>query len=808
MRKFILLLALICGAQLSAQRITGRVLDMNDQSPIPQATVVLMQRGQEGPRVGTDANGTFDFQAPRGQWMLVVRAPGYAMHRQAVEVATGLLELGDISLDANSEELAQAEVRGRAVDALNGLDRKVYNMGDDLQVQGGTGTDVLRQVPNVSIDIDGNIALRGDENVTILIDGRPASLLGLTGANAFDRIPSANIERVEVVTNPGAKFDASGTGGILNIVTKKDRELPFNGNFQAGAGTNDKYNSNVNVSIPIQNFRLTGGINWGDRTKFHGGTTFRNYNFADTTFTFDQYNYGTRRNIMPSANLGLGYVLNKVHMFNVNYGYNIHDHRSTDSSHSINANEAHGFETTAIQNSDESAFETHQNFRFRYERKFDDRDKKWTIDANFGESVGTESSLSHFINDEDYPAELLYDGAAVQRFENTEGDRHYNIQTDIEWPISDKERVDFGGRFYMVDDRHTQEATQLLDPVSSTFTPDTLRSFDMTQNQYVAAAYATYGYVWNERWKAQVGMRYELAQLAFEVAGQEPFTRQYPGFFPSVYLTHTPKKGLDYQLSYALRVNRPRHHSLNPVINYSNPQSLRRGNPDLMPEYTHIVEASTVKFGPKGSVSSSMYVKHTTNMFSRYLETDPSGLLYVTWANYDTRQAYGFSGNVMWSFNRELRLNASADAFYTTINGENLEAGLTQAGFGYQGRSNMTWTPNNRHQIQASYNVWGGGPSGQGYRKAIQFADVAYKWDIIPKRLFVTVRFSDIFTTRRFNYIQESDVLDVDFMRYRESRINYVTLQYNFGKQERGQRGRGGSRGGSGMGGGDDFGGM
>lgn len=808
MRKLILLFALFAGLQLSAQRVTGRVVDAKDQAPVPQATVLLMKQGNEGPRVGTSAEGAFEMQAPRGQWMLIVRAAGYAPHRQSIDVATGALDLGNIQLDISSEHLEQAEVRGRAVAALNGLDRKVYNMGDDLQVQGGTGTDVLRQVPNVSIDIDGNIALRGDENVTILIDGRPASLLGLTGANAFDRIPSANIERVEVVTNPGAKFDASGTGGILNIVTKRDRTLPFNGNFQAGAGTNDKYNSNLNVSVPIDNLRLTAGINWQDRSMYNGGTTFRDYNFRDTTFTFDQFSYGTRRNIMPGANLGLGYVHNKVHMFNVNYGYNIQDHRSADSIHSVNANEAHGFTTSAIQNSTENAYETHQNLSFRYERKFDDRDRKWTIDANYGESVGAESSTSSFIQDEDYPDELLYDGVALQRFENSEGDRHYNVQTDVEWPISDKERIDFGGRFYMVDDRHTQEATQLLTLFSSSFTPDTLRSFDMTQNQYVAAVYGTYGYVWNEQWKAQVGMRYELAQLAFEVAGQDPFTRQYPGFFPSVYLTHSPKKGLDYQLSYAMRVNRPRHHSLNPVINYSNPQSLRRGNPDLMPEYTHIVEASTVKFSDKGSISGAMYVKHTTNMFSRFLETDPSGLLVVTWANYDTRQAYGFSGNLMLSQGRKLRVNASADAFYTTINGENLQAGLTQSGFGYQGRSNVTWTPNQRHQIQASYSVWGGGPSGQGYRKAIQFADIAYKWDILPKKLFVTVRFSDIFKTRRFAYEQRSDALDIDFMRYRESRINYITLQYNFGKQERGQGGRGNRSGDRGGGMGDGMSGL
>ncbi|MDO7661497.1 MAG: TonB-dependent receptor, partial [Schleiferiaceae bacterium] len=210
--------ALAISLQSIAQTtVTGQVVGSDDQAALVGAQVIVSQQRQAITQVVTDAKGQFSIKLPSGIYGLGIQMMGYTATRQRLTVGSDKLDLGAITLSIEDTELAEAEVTASGPRALNGLDRKVYQVGDDLIAQGGTGMDILRQVPSLTVDIDGNIALRGDENVTILVDGRPAALLGLTGDNAFERIPANSIASVEVVTNPGAKYDASGTGGIINI---------------------------------------------------------------------------------------------------------------------------------------------------------------------------------------------------------------------------------------------------------------------------------------------------------------------------------------------------------------------------------------------------------------------------------------------------------------------------------------------------------------------------------------------------------------------------------------------------------------
>jgi outer membrane receptor protein involved in Fe transport len=256
-----------------------------------------------------------------------------------------------------------------------------------------------------------------------------------------------------------------------------------------------------------------------------------------------------------------------------------------------------------------------------------------------------------------------------------------------------------------------------------------------------------------------------------------------------------------------MRVNRPGEEQLNPIVDYSNPQSFRKGNPLLMPEYTHAFELSAAKYAKWGSATLNGYVQHTTNMFSRFLQVDGSGLVTVTWANYDTRDRYGLSANTMARWGKKWSLQASGDAFWSVINAQNLQAGLTQSGFGWSGRANAMYNPTAAHQIQVTFNQMGAGPTGQGYFRGMQAWDLGYKYDVIKNKLSMTVRLSDVFNQRRFRIEQHPPYTDIYFTRYRESRIAFLTLQYNFGTQDRSMPRSGRGMGPGGMGsGGDDMG--
>ena len=801
---------------LSAQiTVSGKVVDAESNDPIIGAVISTMQmNGGDRPSINavgaTNVEGDFSVTLPAGARGFSISSFGYTASRQSLQGTSGIqVNLGVIKLRLDeSVVLQQADVVSDGPAMLNGLDRKVYDVAGDLQVASGTGTDILRQVPNVTMDIDGNVALRGDENVTILIDGRPASLMGYQGSNAFDRLPAGMVQRVEVITNPGAKFDAQGTGGIINIVTKKGRELPLNGAIQVGIGTRNKYNLGGNVSIPIGKVRINASVGGDDRQMGSSGYTNRNYFFPDSLYQTSERSIGQRHNIGTNARVGVDWTIATKHLVGFSLGIDQNEGVDWDSAIFVNVGKD-GIPAQAIQHTTETGMRSNQNASFRYERKFSDENKKWTADANYSWGEDAEVQNHFYTTDPLYPTAFTY-GAYLQRFDMPGNSQRLNLQSDAEWPISAKARVDFGWRTSVSANKEVRAASQLATPLSSSFTEDTLRSFFTDMSQVNHAAYGTFGYVLSPKWKGQLGLRYETAVVDIVLRDSSTLQRSYPGLFPSAYLTYSPRKGLDLQASYSMRVNRPDGHwggSLNPNIDYSNPSGLRKGNPDLKPEYTHSMEFNVVQFGRWGSVSGSAYGRHTINMMSRYMEALPSGVLMMTWLNFNTRDNLGLSTNAMLRLSKAVQFQASADAFYSVINGSNVAGNLTQSGFGWQGRGNMMLNLPKEQQIQITYNQWGSGPTGQGFRRGIQFIDLGYKVDFMNKHWTVSARLSDVFNQRRFRYDQYTPFLDVEFMRRRESQIGFLTVQYNFGKPDRSRGMRGGRGGGPGggmdMGGGD-----
>ena len=812
--RFILSAFLIAASALAHAQssIQGKVVESTTQEPLISAQIRLMSSasmpGADGGKPTPVAqalsasDGTFVLKdIPSGSYRLVINSLGFKPVVRPVEVNDAPINLGKLPLTPQTQELREAKVVSDGPAQLNGIDRKVYDVKSDLQVQGGSGTDVLRQVPNVAIDIDGNIALRGQENVTILIDGRPASLLGMSGQNAFDRIPASSISKVETITNPGAKFQADGTGGIINIVTTKNTKSGLNGDVLAGVGTRNKYNGAVNLAQKVgeTNFFLNGS--WDDRQTFSTGNTLRLVTLPENAYV-SQISGGLNRNIGYTARGGADFKIKSKHQFNLSAGLNQGIRSGYDTTFYGNLNKFWPDTTHATQFDTSSSTNFNWDAALRYEYKFKKENYKWTADVSFSQSEDDQLNTNTWDLGEGYPVELTH-GAYQQFFSNLGGGRNLTFQTDSERPVGSKSKLDFGMRSAYFQRGTDQQAQQLLTPLSSTFLQDSLRSFTTDMNQWVHAGYATFGRVFSDQWKAQVGLRYEHAFLSFLLRDGSRMTRDFPGFFPSVYWTYSPKKGTDFQLSYSMRVNRPGQESLNPIVDYSNPQSIRKGNPDLKPENTHAFEFNAVKFSRKGSISGSVYMNNTTNMFSRYLTVDSNGAVVVSWQNFSTRQRYGLSANAMGRFVPWMNLQASADAYFSTIDGGNLQAGLQQSGFGWNGRLNATVELSKIQQLQITYMQMGAGPTGQGVRKPMGGMDLGYKVDLMKRHLSISARLSDVFKTHQFGFIQDRPGVYIDFERYRESRIFFVNVQYRFGQQNNERKGRGGRQpgmpGGGGM---------
>ena len=781
--------------------VSGSIVDASSGEPLIAAPIRIMQDRTPVAQGLSGTDGSFEIKNVKsGEYRLVAKPFGYAPVVKSIVVEDGkLTRVGVLKATASTTELKQAEVISKGPELLNGLDRKVYDVKTDLQVQGGSGTDVLRQVPNVSVDIDGNIALRGQENVTILIDGRPAAMLGMVGQNAFDRIPASGISKVEVLTNPGAKFQADGTGGILNIVTTKNTKNGLNGDLMVGMGSGDKYTSALNVSKKVNETNLFLNASWDDRFMSGIGRTYREYKYMpDTGFTFLHRSQSLDHNAGINLRSGVDFVLGKQHSFNLSAGINDGNREGADttryknqSTHS-NAGIDTTFRTYASQRDSNTSKDFNYDVALRYEYKYKMENRKWTADVSFSDNASEKQSSNYWTWDAFYPVSLTH-GAYMQMFGTTGKGRTWNFQTDAERAVGKAGKLEWGARSTQFYHQKDQRATQQFTPMGP-IVQDSLRSFLIESTQWLNAAYMTYGYVFNTKWKAQAGVRYEQANLKFLLRDGSTLSRVFPGLFPSVFATYTPKKGTDIQLSYSMKVDRPGQESLNPIVDYTNPQSIRKGNPNLKPQYTHAVELNTVKFSKKGSISGSTYFRHTTNMFSRYLVADPSGIVVVTWENYNTKQSYGFSGSAMGRFLPWMNLQTSADVYFTTINGTNLSAGLQQSGLSWNARANASIDLNKIQQVQLTYMQMGAGPTGQGWRKPMGGLDIGYKVDLFHRKVSVSARLSDVFNTKKFGMIQDRETLYFEYSRSRESRIFFVNVQYRFGQPQnpRSRNNRGG----------------
>jgi hypothetical protein len=380
--RFILSAFLIAASALAHAQssIQGKVVESTTQEPLISAQIRLMSSasmpGADGGKPTPVAqalsasDGTFVLKdIPSGSYRLVINSLGFKPVVRPVEVNDAPINLGKLPLTPQTQELREAKVVSDGPAQLNGIDRKVYDVKSDLQVQGGSGTDVLRQVPNVAIDIDGNIALRGQENVTILIDGRPASLLGMSGQNAFDRIPASSISKVETITNPGAKFQADGTGGIINIVTTKNTKSGLNGDVLAGVGTRNKYNGAVNLAQKVgeTNFFLNGS--WDDRQTFSTGNTLRLVTLPENAYV-SQISGGLNRNIGYTARGGADFKIKSKHQFNLSAGLNQGIRSGYDTTFYGNLNKFWPDTTHATQFDTSSSTNFNWDAALRYEYKF------------------------------------------------------------------------------------------------------------------------------------------------------------------------------------------------------------------------------------------------------------------------------------------------------------------------------------------------------------------------------------------------------------------------------------------------------
>ena len=764
--------------------VKGKVIDATTSQPIDYANITLYNPKDSSVVTGGISNETGNFSisiARPGRFYAKVSYIGYKTHLIRSVIVTPVkstIDLGTISITPKAVDLNTVVVKGEKDMVVTNLDKQVINVDKDLASSGGTALDVMQNIPALTVDINGNISLRGNSNVTILIDGKPSGLAGLNSSDVLTSIPASSIKAVELVTNPSAKYDPDGTAGIINIVLKKQTNLGFNGIFNVNGGTGDKYTgaANLNYRTGVVNFfgNFVGRM-YNDTYEGYSNRTDNNIkNNTPYNSSIDQnFSQGEARNF-TGINIGADYLLNDFNTLTFSYNYRqfFAPSDGLTNSNTINYNDNDLTDYLAI--STNAMRLIHSNtYTTDYKKEFDTPDQVLTADVIYSKNTlvsdQTTNNMYYFEADSlGIPATLIDNNS--HNFNN-----EWTIQSNYVNPLGNNNRFEAGFKSYF---RHMGMDYNFNNFIDDNWVnnPDRSNNFD-----YKEQIHAIYGIYTGEtgNLKYQAGVRAEYATTNSTLFNTNyNFSDTYRNLYPSAYIAYdfTPLEEL--KIDYSRRVDRPNPWQLNPFPNYSDSLNLTSGNPDLQPQYTNSYEFgySTVLFD--FNLTPSIFYKKTDAMITQINTLIGNGVTESMWENIDNEQNYGgefiANGNLfLW-----WKLNGNISYFRRDISDAYRVAGISDHSESWTARVNSTWMLSKTFgfQISSSYNSKA--VTAQGTSNALYFTDIAIKNDF-TKDLSATLRVSDIFDTRKY----AGETIGNEFISYnqgqRTSRVLYLGFTYN-----------------------------
>lgn len=777
------------GAPILDAKIVGIVKDYNNKKPIEFATVSLHKRSDKSLVTGSvaDASGRFELRKiEAGSYYIRIGFIGYTdreIDLPSIEKQR-FIDLGILELKISAQNLEAIEIQGEQKIMETHIDKKVFNVSKDPTSQGGTGVDAMRNVPGVEVDVDGNISLRGDQNVRILVDGRPISI----PANQFlEQTPANSIEKIEIVTNPSAKYDPEGTTGILNIILKKEKRggLFGSANASIGYGWYPKSNNSVSANYRSGKWSLQGnvGINSGE----YGSRSTQDTDYQDDTDDFHSEGEGSRLMNSVNAKFGVDYFAtdNDIVYGSISMRGADGDMRNTLESDftDFNGNPNTNSIRTTKGNAPGSSMTYNAGYQKKFSKKGHTMDIDWNLNTNYSES--NNFNLEKFYNGRGDTALLYSDG---QDQFDVDDDAIMQTKLDYVYPFNDSVSLETGYMHTLNMDRDQQLVfSQSLNPEA--LSDDTLYSnFEFNRNTH-----AVYGILSGQFNKLGVkaGLRVEnTVRTATLLSEEKEDNFDYLSAFPSLHLTYKLTETKELLVSASRRLNRPRSSQLNPFNDFTNPRTTRRGNPFLKPEFVQVYELGFME--NKGALSYTVtgYYRYLTDMIRRVLILGENNVNSVTFTNQDRAQFYGVEANINYRFKNGVRSNLNINAFETKYDPDPLNP--TQNNISRSISFNLMMSKRFKNGLSAQVNGRYRAPMDviQGRISDMYGIDLGARQPIWNNAGSIGLRVSDIFNTRRFAFDSE-DIGQLFSVSHKwESRTVYLTFSYNFGKRVKGPQRR------------------
>lgn len=774
--------------------IKGKVIDSSVNKPMEFTSVAIYNASDSSLITGTiSANdGSFTLKnIPFGSYYLVANFMGYEksiIDKINLDESKPFIDLGTLNLKTSSQNLEEIEVVATQNRVEYKIDRKVINVSQDLNAAGGSAVDVLQNTPSVSVDIDGNVSLRGSSNFTVLIDGRPSPL---AGNDALQQIPATSIENIEIITNPSAKFDPDGMAGIINIVSKKNSLQGLSGIFNTSVGTREKYAGDFLLSYKNSKFNVFGGIDYQNNKNFGSMTSTRTMNPEEplqniVSFAGDRNQ--TRNGIVYKS--GIDLYLNPKTTLSFSADLGNHDHRSEMLANMHAYSIPTSYDTFSIANGIGNRDGDYYNLIANFTKKFAQPKHELQVSVTYQNEKGNDSDEeSEFLTDEFY--KLL--SAPASRVRSVEAGDEIEFRTTVDYikPISETGLLEAGYQMRL-DKQDEQYLFENYDPDTDKWLNNPIYSSGNYFNRNIQAAYTTYS---NNigKFEYKIGLRSEYTNRNIRKnINSDPYSLNRLDFFPSLHLSRQFKAEQQVLMSYSRRINRPGGGDLEPFRTYMNSYTLREGNPELKPEYVNSFELSYQKNIGKSFFVIESYLRNTQNLITRVLYKDPTlpDVAIMTSKNINSDNSLGAEFMLNLMAKKWLTLNSTFNVYKYWLNGSIEGEAINKTSNNWDTRLNASFFLSSKSRIQAMLMYNGPSVTAQGDRGAFYFANLAFRQDFLDRKLSATLSVQDIFGTMKHQFSSYSSVVNSTMRFEREHQVVMLTLSYklnNYKSQSRKQ---------------------
>lgn len=770
-------------------RITGTIVDGANNEPLEYSTISLMSPGDSAIISGTitGADGKFNLETKAGSYIVGVQFISYKSKYFNVQLTreNPSKDLGTISLSPDAETLEEVVVEGQRSTMTMELDKRIFNVGQDLSNISGNASDILDNIPSVAVDIEGNVSLRGSQNVRILVNGKPSGMVGIDGTNGLRNLQSNMIERVEVITNPSARYEAQGNAGIINIILKKDEKQGINGTFNANVGWPHNHGAGFNLNFRKSWLNLFASYGLSYRKNPGGGFTNQEFIYPDSTFFRDVTNDRSREELSNTFRFGSDIYLNDLNIITMSGLYQVGSGTNTTDILYENFDSDRTLISQSLRFDDEKEDEEDIEFNVNYTRTFkDDEDHKLSTIIQYRESSETEDAEQEQgplpLNAESFQPDLN------QRSLNDEFESTLLLQADYVHPLGENGKFEAGYRGSIRDITNAYMVEELNDEGEWVNLAGFTNDFAYDEN--IQAVYGIYGNKWGKI-SFQGGLRVELTDIRtyLEQTGEEN-NKNYTNYFPSAHFTYELANENNVQLSYSRRIDRPGFRSLNPFSSFTDPLNIRVGNPDLDPEYSDSYELGYLKNWPTGNLYTSVYYRHSTGVNDRvrYTQNDTT---YTIPLNLASRDAVGIEFTFQKDIGDWWRINGSANFYHERQEGEYEGEDLSNETLTMGTRVTSLMTIWDVLESQISFRYRAPQNDTQGRRKAFYTIDLGFSKDVFQGKGTLILNVRDLLNSRKWR----SETITEELRQYGEfqwrSRVVTLTLNYRLNQKKRPDRG-------------------